>query len=105
MFEQQITELKAELADAKASREALEKEVSARKDSEFQAKVNTFETTISEKDGAINELTEGLQNSEAKVAELEASLAEKEEAIVEASSKIEAFEASQKADGSQEPTS
>jgi hypothetical protein len=96
LFEQQITELKAELADAKASREALEKEVSARKDSEFQAKVNTFETTISEKDGAINELTEGLQNSEAKVAELEASLAEKEEAIVEASSKIEAFEASQK---------
>ena len=96
LFEQQITELKAELADAKASREALEKEVSARKDSEFQAKVNTFETTISEKDGAINELTEGLQNSEAKVAELEASLAEREEAIVEASSKIEAFEASQK---------
>ena len=96
LFEQQITDLKAELAQAKASREALEKEVSERKDSEFQAKLEAFESTISEKDGAINELTESLQTSEAKVAELEATLAEKEEVIVEANSKIEAFEASQK---------
>ena len=96
LFEQQISELKADLADAKSSRDALEKEVSERKDKEFQAKIEAFETTINEKGDAINELTESLQSSEAKVAELEASLAEKEESLTQASEQLEAFEASQK---------
>ena len=96
MFEQQIADLKTELADAKASREALEKEVSERKDKEFQAKIEAFEATTSEKDDAITKLTEDFQASEAKVAELEASIAEKEEALTQADEKIEAFEASQK---------
>ena len=96
LFEQQIADLKTELADAKASREALEKEVSERKDKEFQAKVEAFEATTSEKDDAITQLTEDFQASEAKVAELEASIAKKEEALTQASEQIEAFEASQK---------
>ena len=96
LFEQQIADLKADLAAAKASQEALEKEVSARKDKEFQAKIEAFEATTSEKDGAITQLTEDFQASEAKVAELQASITEQEEALTQANEQIEAFEVSQR---------
>ena len=96
LFEQQIADLKADLAAAKASQEALEKEVSERKDKEFQAKIEAFEATTSEKNDAITKLTEDFQASEAKVAELEASITEQEEALTQANEKIEAFEVSQR---------
>tara|TARA_R110002020_G_scaffold302614_3_gene518038 strand:+ start:177 stop:941 length:765 start_codon:yes stop_codon:yes gene_type:complete len=96
VLENQVAELKAELATAKDAAEALRAEVAGQKDEEFQLKIEAFEATVAEKDEAIAETKEALEAITAKVTELEEAIASKDEELATANEKIEAHEAEKK---------
>ena len=96
VLENQVAELKAELATAKEAAEALRAEVAGQKDEEFQLKIEAFEATVAEKDEAIAETKEALEAITAKVTELEEAIASKDEELAAANEKIEAHEAEKK---------
>lgn len=96
VLENQVAELKAELATAKDAAEALRAEVAGQKDEEFQLKIEAFEATVAEKDEAIAETKEALEAITAKVTELEEAIASKDEELATANEKIEAHTAEKK---------
>ena len=96
VLENQVAELKAELATAKDAAEALRAEVAGQKDEEFQLKIEAFEATVAEKDEAIAKTKEALEAITAKVTELEEAIASKDEELATANEKIEAHEAEKK---------
>ena len=96
VLENQVAELKAELADAKSAAEALKAEVANQKDEEFQSKIEAFEATVAEKDEAVAQAKEALEAAQAKVAELEEAIASKDEELASANEKIEAHTAEKK---------
>ena len=93
---QQVEELKAELADAKAASDALKAEITKQKDQEFQSQIEAFEATVSEKETAITEAQAAVEATKAKIAELEEAIAKKDEELANANEKIEAHEAETK---------
>ena len=96
ILERQVEELKAELANAMESSEALRAEISSQKDEEFKTKIEVFEATVADKDRVATEAVQALETAEAKVTELEETLAQTQEELTEANAKIEAHEAEAK---------
>jgi len=96
VLENQVAELKEELAIAKEAAEALRTEVANQKDEEFQSRIEAFEATVAEKEQAIAETKEALEAITAKVTELEEAIASKDEELAAANEKIEAHEAEKK---------
>ena len=93
LLQKQIEELKSDLAQAKEDAKSLEETVAAKKDAESQARVESFETTITEKDQAIDGLSNELQAAQEALASSKEELAAKDEELTEANSKIQAHEA------------
>lgn len=93
LLQKQIEELKSDLAQAREDAKSLEETVAAKKDAESQARVESFETTITEKDQAIDGLSNELQAAQEALASSKEELAAKDEELTEANSKIQAHEA------------
>ena len=87
-YEKQISDLQAELAEAKAANETLKNKVVAEQHAEFDTKIKELESTIAEQTEKIAEqgtasetLTETLKTTEATLAEKEALLATQAEEL------------------------
>ena len=93
LLQKQIEELKSDLAQAKEDAKSLEETVAAKKDAESQARVESFEATITEKDQAIDGLSNELQVAQEALASSKEELVAKDEELTEANSKIQAHEA------------
>lgn len=96
VLKEQIDELKAELAQAHETQNALKAEITQQKDEEFQSKTEAFEATVSEQETAVTEAQAAVEAAEAKIAELEEAIAKKDEELAAANEKIEAHEAEKK---------
>ena len=97
LLEQQVEELKSQLANAREEAEAAKDEISRQKDEEIKAQVDALEASISEKDEAVQASADELKTVQETVAALEEKLAAKETELTEALEKIEAHEAEVKA--------
>lgn len=93
LLQKQIEELKSDLAQAKEDAKSLEETVAAKKDAESKTRVEAFEATITEKDQAIDGLSDELQAAQEALASSKEELAAKDEELAEANGKIEAHEA------------
>jgi chemotaxis protein histidine kinase CheA len=93
LLEQQVEELKSQLAKAREEAEAAKDEISRQKDEEIKAQVDALEASISEKDEAVKTAATELKTVQETVAALEEKLAAKETELTEALEKIEAHEA------------
>ena len=98
VLENQVAELKDELAKAKQAHEDAKAKIEEAKDNEFASKVAAFEKTISEKEASIAELTEKLEASEAKVAASEKEVAEVKEKLAEAEDYMDKMKKKEKDD-------
>jgi len=81
ILEQQITNLKEDLAVAKAENEAMKQSVEEAKDKEFATTIEAFEADVQSKDEAIANLEETVKSTQAKIAELEDALATSQEEL------------------------
>ena len=93
LLQKQIEELRSELAQAKEDAKSLEETVAAKKDAESQTRIESFEATITEKDQAIDGLSNELQVAQEALASSKEEFAAKDEELTEANSKIQAHEA------------
>lgn len=96
LLDQQVTDLKQGLEDARSENAAMKKDIEEAKDNEFASTVETFETDLSSKDETIAGLQEASKALESRITELEDAMAEKDKALTEAQDKIEAQEAEAK---------
>ena len=86
--ETQISDLRAELAEAKAANEAMQEQVVAEQQAEFTARIDSLEATIAQNVQILTEVTEAKMASEARVEELESSLAAKDKEMSEKEAKM-----------------
>ena len=93
LLQKQIEELRSDLAQAKEDAKALEETVAAKKDAESQTRIEAFEASLTEKDKAIDGLSDELKAAQEAVASIKEEIATKDEELTEAKTKIEAFEA------------
>ena len=70
----QVSELKAQLEEAKAENSAIKAQIEEAKDKEFASKVEAFEAAADESKATIDELNETIKATQARVAELEDAL-------------------------------
>jgi uncharacterized coiled-coil protein SlyX len=93
LLQKQIEELKSDLAQAKEDAKSLEETVATKNDVESQARIETFEAAITEKDRAIDGLSDEITAAQDALASSKEELAAKDEELAGANSKIEAHEA------------
>ena len=93
LLQKQIEELKSDLAQAKEDAKSLEETVATKKDAESQTRLEAFEATITEKDQAIDGLSDELQAAQEALASSKEEFAAKDEELAEANGKIETHEA------------
>ena len=93
LLEQQVEELKSQLANAREEAEAAKDKISRQKDEEIKTQVDALEASISEKDEAVQASADELKAIQKTVAELEEKLVAKDVELTEALEKIEAHEA------------
>lgn len=93
LLEQQVEELKSQLANAREEAEAAKDKISRQKDEEIKAQVDALEASISEKDEAVQASADELKTVQETIAALEEKLVAKDVELTEALEKIEAHEA------------
>jgi len=93
LLEQQVEELKSQLANAREEAEAAKDEISRQKDEEIKTQVDALEASISEKEEAVKASADELKTVQKTIAALEEKLATKDAELTEALEKIEASEA------------
>tara|TARA_R100000808_G_scaffold3827_2_gene13117 strand:- start:2451 stop:3962 length:1512 start_codon:yes stop_codon:yes gene_type:complete len=97
LLQEQVEELKSQLAQAREEAEAAKDEISRQKDEEIKAQVDALEASISEKEEAVEAAAEQLKTVQEAVSALEEQLAAKDTELTEALDKISAHEAEVKA--------
>ena len=80
------------VADARDSRDAIVKEITERKDREYQEKIDGLQEAASQKDEAIAQLRDDLQSATARAEELERSAADSEAALEKATAQLQEIE-------------
>lgn len=92
----QITELKAQLDEAKAENQAIKAKIEEAKDKEFASKLEAFENAAETSKATIDELNEVIKSTQARVAELEDALAQSTQQLAEAKEHMEEMKKKEK---------
>lgn len=97
LLEDQLSETKAELAQAKSQIEAVKAKIEEAKDKEFATKIEKYEAVATQAQATIDELNETIKSTQAKVAELEDALATSKDALTKAEQTVAEMQQKEKA--------
>jgi hypothetical protein len=80
-LENQLADVRAELASAKEENKIVKARIEEAKDKEFAAKISDLETTVAEKEQSVAEMEEAIKSTQARIAELEDALVKSSEQL------------------------